>query len=228
MAKKTVPKANDQRKMGVGTVQRDPSALAKRWHFQSPKNNSRMEIRGEVPFILSVLAEGSPHVGSYIPSPNGFETVADGKATTIFFTVALATVAGQTEWWDYVAQKKGRPDAKALLREKAVAGLVAEHGAIYRKFDDDEIKRNAYLFENLVVLCAAVNRCRFLDLHSEEAMLAELFATKGRFALDTALSADGIDRAHMLAVIGQRLMDGRISADLATGLLTHSSILREA
>ena len=200
------------------------------WFFDSPKNNSRFEIAGDVAFMHFVLLEGDLSVERYDPQPDPVNTVIDGETRQTKLDAHIYYNDGHIEWWEFKrrtdvgAQRTGRsrPQLSAQAQAAAAAGVP------YRVRTDVDLKGHEILFDNWLTLCAAITRCRSQSLHRETDVIAQRFISHREVRFDTLLTVPGIDPACMLAATALALQGGAIEADLDKSLFGLNSILKRS
>ncbi|WP_157056750.1 hypothetical protein [Herbaspirillum autotrophicum] len=171
------------------------------WFFDSPKNKKRLNIFGDLPFVIAVLLEGECSVVGYeIDSPPNPFGVVEMK---------IHYRDKGSEVWDL------KRSDKKLKKRPEVDRLITEHDFLNREI----------LFDNWLILCAAINRCRRCYLGREAKFIVEsTSSTIIRFG--ELLDTTDFEPSYMFAAVAMSLQAGVISADLNTELFGTNTILR--
>ncbi|MDX2218212.1 MAG: hypothetical protein SF172_04250 [Burkholderiales bacterium] len=195
--------------------------------FQSPKNECRLVIKGDIAFMVAILLEGDPNVVRYLVDPPAVQTVIEGESRGTQVDFAIWFEDGHEEWWECKRARDARPGrtgrAQAQLSAQAQAAQMA--GIVYRVVTDEEVQTKIYLFDNWLTLCGAITRARGHPCYVEQEALRVAFGQHGRVTLATLLERDGIDQGAMLGLIGKLLQQGTVTCDLDTRLFGLDSII---
>lgn len=199
------------------------------WIFDSPKNNQRFIIVGDMAFIGVVCFEGDPDVDHYTLEPEPVHAVIDGETYQTQLDAHVTHVDGHVEWVEFKRepdtgpQRSGR--AKPQLSAQAQAAATA--GVKYRVVSERDFRDRLVFFDNWCVLCAAITRARGQPSFVEAKRLQERMAgATSEARVGDLVSEPDCDPAVMLAVIATCLQKGVFETDLHTRFFTHDSILR--
>lgn len=203
---------------------RHPSNI---WIFDSPKNNRRFAIDGDIAFMHAVLLEGDKNILAYDYSPRPVTAIVDNEcySTTLDAVVTLAD--GRDEWWEFKWSIDTGSDREGRSKKqlKAQAQAAQEKGVTYRIKTENDLRNKELLFDNWLLLCAAITRANYQSLIHEMAVAHRMFQLHRQLNLSNLLNVPETDPALMLAVIGKELQTGRLEANLETEILGLNSIL---
>lgn len=202
-------------------IQRRKKSVANIWFFDSPKNQKRFAISGDLPFMSFVLLEGDPTVNYYDPSPSSVTVVQNGKTLGVTAGAYVYFVGGQKQWWDFRYEGNKSISSNQELLSKLAA---KNNGMEYYIQEENKVRKKQVLFDNWLNLCAGINRCRTIFLHREiDCILKE---TKDSDISFGALMEIADDRALMFAAIATSLQRGILFTNLEEQLLGNQSILK--
>jgi hypothetical protein len=200
------------------------------WFFDSPKNNKRFTITGDLAFMHLVCLEGAPRISGYVPAPGQVVAPINGQACPIQVGAQVYYCDGTLEWWDFkrlehgARSKKARSASEPLANDvKRVAASAA--GATYHVKTDRDLLGQEIWFDNWLTLCAAITRCRGQFLEREAEIFSQRMTLQHAVTLENLLGIPGIDVAHMLAVIAMALQRGTVRANLNSQLLSRMTLL---
>lgn len=203
---------------------RHPSNI---WIFDSPKNEKRISIQGDVAFMHIVLLEGDVSVISYDVEPEPVYSVIDGETRQTKLDAIVRFRDGHEEWWEFKRSKdigagrQGR--SKAQLSAQAQAAQVA--GIKYEIKTENNLRGREILFDNWLTLCAAMTRARTCATFTEEYQLRRTLNAVRRTTFGSLLSCPDIDPALMIAAVARNLAAGTLKTDLKDSLFGLNSIL---
>ncbi|MQA37050.1 hypothetical protein [Rugamonas aquatica] len=197
------------------------------WFFDSPKNNCRSIIEGDLPFLYAVLLEGDVSVASYQVSPEPFIVQAGGASTLVAVGARVQLINRTSQWWDF-RRLEGLSAAKrkAALKNEGKSALAQSVGVEYHIKTDIDFRGQETAFDNWLLLCAAITRCRGHLLVRERQHLSRYLTQHETMTLSTLLDIQDIDAAYMNAVVALSLQQGIVSTNLTTQLYGPHSILR--
>lgn len=197
------------------------------WVFDSPKNNLRMTIAGDVAFMGVVLLEGDIDVEKYVfQSPL---TTTDTAAKTVGRTSNAMVYFrnGTSEWREFRRAKDIPADGGRKPRSRAgeQAQAAAAERVAYRLVTEKDLLGTEYRFDNWLLLCAAITRTRAYLKNAELVALRNTLKVQDNVLLGNLLELPGIDSSLMLGVIASQLQKGVLECDLDSRLLGIDSII---
>jgi hypothetical protein len=203
-------------------IRKRKKAVANIWFFDSPKNEKRQIISGDLAFMTFVLLEGDQSVRSYDPRPGPVSISYEGVTKEVSAGGYVYYKDGGTEWLDF--QYRNNP--KKLSDESRLLGPLAakERGMQYQLRTKNDVRNKAVLFDNWLNLCAGISRCRSVLLFKELDFILD--ATNETQTTVGKLLEAGMDRACMFAAIGISLQRGSVCTDLERVLLGNDSVLK--
>jgi len=192
------------------------------WFFDSPKNQKRFTIRGDLKFFGAVLMEGDPTISSYDPEPAPIQGLIDNNVVE-YTPGCVAYLHNQTSrWCEFTyAGANNRKSSVDLMSKKAVA---SQKKMDFRIQSEKDLGAKALLFDNWVDLCSAINRCRNISCDREERLILTT-VNRSPTTLGTLLHLHGVDPACMYASVGKLLQKSIITTDLHARLLGLDSII---
>ena len=220
-----MPKDSSSHAAGQRSATAEPtplSAIRKRkqkvsnlWIFDSPKNNRRLTVSGDVPFMHLVLLEGDITVARYDLIDDPFNVSSDSAAGY----VRVRRGDGGEHWLVIGRQGRNSPTNEnraaisQTLQEKADAA-----GIKVLVLNELELAGKDVLVDNWLTLCAIMNRAKAYPSYLETEQFLALFARHGTLRVHDILGIEGVDPAIMLAVIAKALQDGLIQTELSCRL----------
>ena len=194
------------------------------WIFDSPKNNRRLTISGDVPFMHLVLLEGDTSVTGYDLVDDPFNITSDNKTG---YVRVRERNAG--EHWLVIGRSAnkgaGKDDYAAVseaLRDKAQAAGVEVH-----RRSELELAGKDVLLDNWLTLCAIMTRARSYPSYLETERFLAALSRHGSLRVCDVLSMPGVDPAIMLAVVAKALQNARVQTDLSRHLFgMHSQLVQ--
>lgn len=197
------------------------------WIFDSPKNNRRFIIKGDVAFIYSVLLEGDITVQSYVPEPPPVLASIDGEVRQTQLDAEIHLTNGAIEWWEFKRLRDTGPGrtgrSKPQLSAQAQAASVA--GVKYRVQSEEGLRGKEILFDNWLMLCAAITRCKYQTMPREEEAFLRQMNLHGAVRFGTLLNEGGLDPAYVTATVATLLQRGVIEADLEKSFFGLETVL---
>lgn len=199
------------------------------WFFDSPKNDSRLIIHTDLAFMHLVILEGDHSVARYVPRPAPCAFIASGVETEVTVDAHIFRADGLVEWWDFKRMprarlSKARPDVAESSKSTAAAAAKAA-GASYRIASDTDLAGREILFDNWLMLCAAINRCRHHFLGKEVELLMQRLQLQQHVTVEDLLALSETDPAYMLSAIALTLRTGVAQANLNDQLFGPTSTL---
>lgn len=203
------------------------SHLSNIWLFDSPKNNRRFVIEGDVAFMHFVLMEGNQEIARYDPDPAPVNTVIDGEARQTKLDAVVYFSGGETEWWEFKRSNDEGPNRSGRARAQlsAQAQCASFAGVKYRVLTDGDLRDKQILFDNWLLLCAAITRAKRQPVFREARLLEGRLDTHRAVTLGALLEDPQADAGLMLAVVGTALQQGRIRTNLDQALIGKNSVL---
>jgi hypothetical protein len=197
------------------------------WFFDSPKNNRRFTITGDVAFMHFVLLEGDVSVESYDPAPEPVRASIDGEVRETELDAHVRFKGGQIEWWEFKRREDSGPSKERRSRPElsAQAQAAAAAGVRYQVRTDLDLQHKEVLFDNWLTLCAGITRCRNQPIYREADLFTARLALQKSISFGSLMDIPGIDHAHMLAVVAVALQNGTVQADLEKSLFGRESTL---
>jgi hypothetical protein len=201
--------------------------LSNIWVFDSPKNNRRFVILGDVAFMHTVLMEGNRAIAGYDVNPPPVSTVIDGETRQTTLDAVVQLVSGGTEWHEFKRFSDTGPSrsGRAKPQLSAQAQCASLSGVKYRVLTEVDLQHKQILFDNWLLLCAAITRARGQTIFRETQVLRERIASHRSITLGGLMNDPAVDPGLMLAVVATALQQGRIHTDLDNILLSSKSVL---
>lgn len=198
------------------------------WVMDSPKNNKRFIVEGDVAFMHLILLEGDTSVLRYDADPLPVTAVVDGESRRTKLDAIVYFEEGRMEWWEFKRSPDAGPGRRGRARPQlsAQAQAAAAAGVPYRVLTEHELQNKQVLFENWLLLCAAITRARHHSTFREAKILDVRLATHGALTLAALLQDGECDPALMLALIAKLLQQGLLQTDLETRLFGMDSMLK--
>lgn len=203
-------------------VKKRKDALTNIWIFQSPKNDKRLTIKGDIAFMYCILWEGDPAVKAYELDPPFHITDPDRTNKPPIVNAVRYLVNGATEWCLF----RGEAEKKSSLLIVEVA--AARVSATCKVFTAAQLSTQKILFDNWLNLCAAMTRAKCQTNYTEGRILARRLLQHQQVTLATLLNEEGIDPCVMLGLVARGLAQGSFSTDLDARLFSLSSVLERS
>ncbi|RYE72860.1 MAG: hypothetical protein EOO81_02260 [Oxalobacteraceae bacterium] len=208
----------------LSAIRKRKQKVSNLWILESPKNNRRLTISGDVPFMHLVLLEGDIAVDGYdlIDDPFNVTSTSDSGYVRVRLRDGL-------QHWLLIGRhgrkKPGKADKPAIsetLREKAAATGVE----VYRRTELELIGQEI-LLDNWLTLCAIMTRARSCPSYLETQLLLAALDRHESLRVSDVLGLGNADPAIMLAVVAKALQSGIIQTELAKRLFgVHSQLKR--
>lgn len=208
----------------LSAVRKRKQKVSNLWIFESPKNNRRLAVSGDVPFMHLVLLEGDITVAGYDLIGDPFNVSSDSDA-------GYVRVRGRDggEHWLVIGRQgqnlhsnEGSAAVSQSLREKAEFARVK-----MLVLSELELAGKDILLDNWLTLCAIMTRARAYPSYLETEQFLALFSRHGTLRVHDVLGIKGVDPAIMLAVVAKALQDGLIKTELSRRLFgMHSQLER--
>ncbi|SPA53923.1 hypothetical protein [Cupriavidus taiwanensis] len=172
--------------------------------FESPKNDKRLAVFGQVCFWHLMLAEGDPQIRRYILCSDFASAASVSEAVDVHF------MDETIERWYFC--RRGLPE-----EDQCPYPVVIKTEA--------QIRAAGLLPQNWRFLCAARTRAHGKYAGKELLVLRGLFEGRHTVALSEVIAQPGIDFAIMLAAIAQQLAVGTLRTELTKQLFSRRSLL---
>jgi len=145
------------------------SHLSNIWVFDSPKNNCRFIVEGDVAFMHFVLMEGDLSISRYDPDPVPVTATIDGETRQTKLDATVYFVDGHQEWWEFKRSVDSGSDRTGRARQQlnAQAQAASHAGIIYKIKTGLDLQGNEIYFDNWLMLCAAITRARNQSMYFE-------------------------------------------------------------
>lgn len=195
--------------------------------WQSPKNDRRWTIAGEVAFFHTVLMEADREIARFDLQPPPVFTELRGETVRTQLD-AVVTHATLGEVW---VEFKRAQDTGAQRRGRAVTQLTAQAQAAQAVGRPYQIKTEAdcigkeFTYVNWLFLCACMNRARHFAIHKESTVLLRQLQKHGALQVGDLLRIDGCDPALMLAAIGRGMQKALLTSDVDERLFGRTSFV---
>lgn len=208
----------------LSAIRKRKQKVSNLWIFESPKNNRRLTISGDVPFMHLVLLEGDTAVAGYdlIDDPFNVSSSSEGG----YVRVRLRD--GGQHWLligRHDRKKPGKADQPAIpdqVHEKAaVAGIQ-----VYRRTELELIGQEI-LVDNWLTLCAIMTRSSACPSYLETELLLAALDRHESLRVCDVMGLGNADPAIMLAVVAKALQSGIVQTELSKRLFgMHSQLKR--
>jgi hypothetical protein len=175
----------------------------------------------------AVLLEGNVSIHSYDYSPQPVMAMVDDEWYSTRLDAVITRKDEQLEWWEFKwstdtgSDRKGRSEKQL----KAQAQAAQTNGVAYLIKTEKDLRNKELLFDNWLLLCAAITRAKYHSQLHEESILQRMFMQHRTLTLSSVLNIHDTDPALMLAVVGRELQAGALEANLETELFGLNSIL---
>jgi hypothetical protein len=181
------------------------------WIFDSPKNNRRLTISGDVAFLHLVLLEGDSTVEGYDFIDDPFRITSNSQHG--YVRVRLAD--GTQEWLTLGRQRaRDSVNSDSACRESELQALARNAGVVLTHRTELDLAGKDLLIDNWLMLCAIMTRARSYPSHIETERFLSCFARHNTPSVSTMLAVPGTDRGIMLAVVAKALQSGRYGGEL--------------
>jgi hypothetical protein len=199
----------------LSAIRKRAAKVSNLWIFDSPKNNRRLTVAGDVPFLHLILLEGDPSVAGYDLVDDPFSVMAPSDT-------GYVRVRGRDggQYWLVVKRQGARrrkQQAEATfpsaLLEKATLAGVQLHAR-----SELELAGKEVLLDNWLTLCAIMTRARSYASYQESEQLLGVLARHSSIYVKDVLALRGVDPGIMLAVVAKALQSGVVRADLTRQL----------
>lgn len=172
--------------------------------FESPKNDKRLAVFGQVCFWHLMLAEGNPEICRYLLCADLAADVSASDAVDVHY------MDETVERWYF--SRRGLPKEDQC------------HYPIIVK-TEAQIRAAGLLPQNWRFLCAARTRAYGKYAGKELLVLRGLFENRHTVALSEVLAQPGIDVAIMLAAVAHQLAVGALRTELKKQLFSRRSLI---
>ncbi|OWW18072.1 hypothetical protein [Noviherbaspirillum denitrificans] len=198
------------------------------WLFDSPKNNKRAIIEGDVAFIHTVLLEGNTSVANYDINPPPVIAEIDGEVRQTTLDTIVYFRDGREEWVEYKRSEDTGPSRKgrAVPQLNAQAQAAARAGKTYNTRTEKDLLGKELLFDNWLHLCGSITRARRYSTYTEERTIKSMLDLHGEIPVSALFDSPNCDPGLMNAALAKYLQQGLIDVDLVNKLLTHGTVIR--
>ncbi|TWI69132.1 hypothetical protein IP91_00198 [Pseudoduganella lurida] len=199
----------------ITAIRRRASKVANLWIFESPKNDRRLTIVGDVPFMHLILLEGTPEVLRYQFVGDPFSVMGAEREASLPGYVRVENSDGPDTWLRI--KRSGARPGRASSPDSAgeiLCAAASAAGASYAEYTEDDLRGRETEFENWLILCACTNRAKGHPDYTERAAFVEALEASRTASVRSLLTASNVDPAIMLAVIASSLQQGVASTDL--------------
>lgn len=203
---------------------RHPSTI---WVFDSPKNNLRFTISGDVAFMHCVLLEGDTTVTSYNPYPAPVQAQVESRTYTTVLDLVVNRADGTTEWWEFKRNKdvSPSPSGRAKIQLAAQAKAASSAGVKYLIKTEKDLRHKELLFDNWLWLCRAMTAARAFSCQQEVQLIHEQLRRHDAFTYGSLLDHPNTDPALIFAATARLLQKGTLVANLEAELFGLNTIL---
>jgi hypothetical protein len=197
------------------------------WIFDSPKNNRRLTVSGDVAFLHLVLLEGDPNVSGYDLIDDPFRITSNSQQGY----VRLRLKDGSQAWLTLGRHRtRDTSNDDQACRDSVLQAKASNAGVALIHRTELDLAGRDVLIDNWLTLCAIMTRARSYACHVETERFLSCFARYDAPSISSMLAMPEIDPGVMLAVVAKALQSGRYSADLDRQLFgphTHISRVRQ-
>lgn len=199
----------------MSAIRKRAAKVSNLWIFDSPKNNRRQTVAGDVPFLHLILLEGDTSVAGYDLVDDPFSVMGHSDS-------GYVRVRGHDggQYWLVVKRQGKKRNSKqreatlpCALVEKATLAGVKLHAR-----SELELAGKDVLLDNWMTLCAIMTRARSCASYQETEQFLGVLARHDSIYVKDVLGLRGVDPAIMLAVVAKALQDGMVRADLSRQL----------
>lgn len=193
------------------------------WIFDSPKNNRRLTISGDVAFLHLVLLEGDSNVLGYDLIDDPFRITSNSQHGY----VRLLLKDGSQAWLTF-GRRRTRESASddPGPRDSTLQVKANDAGATLIHRTDLELAGREIFIDNWLTLCAVMTRARPHPCHLETEGFLSCFARHDAPSVSSMLAIPEVDPGVMLAVIAKALQSGLYGGDLERSLFGTSTQIR--
>lgn len=191
------------------------SKVANLWIFDSPKNDCRLTVVGDVPFMHLMLLEGRPQVLRYQLVGDPFDVMGATRDALLPGFVRVESV-DKPDMWLRIRRSGAREGSAGAATQagEAVRDAALAAGATYAEYTEIDLRGREIEFENWLILCACMTRAKGHPDYIERAIFAETLQANRTVSARTLLAASDVDPAIMLAVIATSLQQGLAITEL--------------
>lgn len=186
--------------------------------FDSPKNNERLVIVGDIPFMYGLIAESDPTINRYDHQISGDDEKGGHRPTEM----KVHYHDGRVEVWRFVNDERRDKRSETSHAENAELSrdcTVVTKGIV-------ALRSHAKRLENILFLCSLFNRVRGCNPWNEASKLNDALLVSGEVSVSSLMAMPGIDPAFMLAVVASQLLNGNATTELDKRLFGRTSMIR--
>lgn len=193
------------------------------WIFDSPKNNRRLTVSGDVAFLHLVLLESDCDVLGYDLIDDPFRITSNSQHGY----VRLRLKDGSQAWLTFGRQRtRDSASDDPASRDSTLQVKANDAGATLIHRTDLDLAGREVFIDNWLMLCAVMTRARLHPCHVETERFLSCFARQEAPTVSSMLAIPEVDPGVMLAVIAKALQSGRYGADLDRRLFGTSTQIR--
>lgn len=227
MRRKVTPSDRGNEELTPLTAIRSKSRkLSNIWIFHSPKNERRLTVRGDVPFMHLILLEGDSAIAGYDIVGDPFHLEPPNLTNASEGFIRLHYRSGAQEWLKLGRNKdrSERTESDNRVDELLIKAHTA--GVAVQTRTEAELLGKEVLFDNWMTLCSLMTRARWFPAYTETELFCSYLDCHTHVRAGTLLKLPGVDPAIMLAVIAKALQQGRVQAELSRSLFGMDSDLK--
>ncbi|MCD2516731.1 hypothetical protein LQ564_10470 [Massilia sp. G4R7] len=208
----------------LSAIRKRGQKVSNLWIFESPKNERRLTVSGDVPFMHLVLLEGDTAVAGYDLVDDPFSISSSGDNGYV-----RVRLRDGGRYWLLIGRgtrtKPGRAE-KAVIPEELEEQAAAAGVQVYRRTEVELIGQEI-LFDNWLTLCAIMTRARSCPSYLETQLLLAALDRHDSLRVCDVLGLGKADPAVVLAVVAKALQNGIVQTDLSRRLFgMHSQLKR--
>lgn len=208
----------------LSAIRKRKQKVSNLWIFESPKNNRRLTVSGDVPFMHLVLLEGDIAVAGYDLVDDPFKVSSSSDSGYV-----RVRLHDGNQYWLLIGRqgrkntgKADRPPIPDQLQEKAASAGVQVHRRTELELIGKEI-----LVDNWLTLCAIMTRARSCPSYLETQQLLAALSRHESLRVCDVLALANVDPAIMLFVVAKALQSGAVQTELSRRLFgMHSQLKR--
>lgn len=200
------------------------------WFFDSPKNDRRLEILGDVAFMHAVILEGDLTALAYEINPPILEAV-DAHRPSQSSSNILVKFRSEGESWSelWICRRQFQSTGEKKDFESKIFSLYQQVAtsveAKLQVRSEIDLRGKDVLFDNWANLCACITRTRGISCLHEMTLLNKLLQRHHTIQFGSLFDFPDIDPALMNAAVALSLQKGVVQAELHRQLFGRSSII---
>lgn len=188
------------------------------WTFYSNKNRRLQTVVGDVTFIQAILLEGDPYARSYIVmnSRPGHEPDEYGRELAVDYIdgTRKLILCGR-----YASLRENRSNTikNVITYAESNADKI---DAIFELSTERDLIPFMTRFSNLLTLCAALTRCRYISLEAENSKIIDELSYGSPKSIRYLIDKFGYDEALVVGVIARLIIQGVVDCDIDKKAIT--------